>query len=307
MEPASLALTDKATIVPGPVPGLELWKTPVASIHKALQEVRPHFRRSANKSASDMFEVGWSFHALDQEQMMRLANPLTRFPCLHTLVRQAVQALSQGETFSNDTLNIICRRYSPGQGLPKHKDRPQLFEEDVYGCVLLNTSDKALTFEQTTRSGEVIAGPHHLEEQPGLCFKSRGPSRYDWVHGVEELTRGERISITWRWFQVDVAAEGHKVAKSKGEQKGKGKSKGKGKRDGNDARSQGELQREVPGGNPKQFPSQPSEEKAALVIGQPIVDISAQGRSGLADEFHDADPISTAAAPNEAKRRWGRK
>merc|ERR1712232_795883 len=113
-----------------------------------------------------------------------------------------------------DTVNIIVRRYRPGQGLPKHLDRPQLFDEDVYGCILHNTSDKVLTFEQQSQSGEVVAGPHALEEKPGCCFRTRGPSRYEWIHGVDELGHGERISATWRWIQKGAADEGREAAKT---------------------------------------------------------------------------------------------
>mmetsp|Transcript_15774 Transcript_15774/g.49637 ORF Transcript_15774/g.49637 Transcript_15774/m.49637 type:complete len:99 (-) Transcript_15774:27-323(-) len=74
-----------------------------------------------------------------------------------------------------------------------------MFEEDVYGCVLLNTSDRVLEFQQTTRSGKVLRS-FRMDERPGACFRQRGEARYSWSHGLEPLESGERFSVTWRWF-----------------------------------------------------------------------------------------------------------
>jgi len=219
----------------GPVPGLDMWHAPAEAVRSALSEVRPRFHSSSNKSSSDMFEVGWSFHAIDKSGVMRIGRPLADFPCLRALILTTLQAFTPDDhVLGDETLNIICRRYTRGQSLPKHVDRPQLFDEHVYGCILHNTSDRALSFEQQTRSGNVIAS-HVLEEQPGLCFRTQGPSRYEWIHGVDELSHGERISITWRWIRQDVASEGQETAQVKGASKGKskGKSKSEGKEQGN--------------------------------------------------------------------------
>lgn len=217
--------TDHTQIAPSPVPGLDMWCAPAVAVREALVELRPHFRSSSDSSSSDMFEVGWSFHTMEKEKAMRIARPLADFPCLQALLADIVDGFCpEDPTLGDETLNIICRRYTKGQKLDKHCDRPQLFDEDVYGCVLLNSSDKSLRFEQRTATGEEI---HILDEQPGLCFRQRGPARYDWRHGVEELSHGERISITWRWIQHDSATEGHEIAKINGPRKGKGKGKGK--------------------------------------------------------------------------------
>jgi len=223
--------------VPGPVPGLELWRAPAAAVRETLVELRPYFRQSPNQSSSDMFEVGWSFHAMESQKVMRIGNPLADFPCLLALVMEVMQAILPGPvTLGDESVNIICRRYRTGQSLPKHLDRAELFDEDVYGCVLLNTSDQALFFEQQSksRSGDLVEGPHVLDEQPGCCFRSHGPARYEWVHGVKELSHGERISLTWRWIRPAAAADGHEKAKIKGDSaKGKGKSQRKEKNQGN--------------------------------------------------------------------------
>ena len=36
--------------------------------------------------------------------------------------------------------------------------------------------------------------------QAGTVFRQLGESRFHQRHGVENLTEGERISLTWRWF-----------------------------------------------------------------------------------------------------------
>jgi len=112
-----------------------------------------------------------------------------------------------------DRLNIICRSYRPGQGLKKPVDRKEMFEEDVYDCVLLNTSDKALEFQQfeTVVHGKPLR-MYRLEEAPGTCFRQRGKARYVWRHGVETLGSGERVSVTWRWIEQEAAAKGQLAA-----------------------------------------------------------------------------------------------
>lgn len=54
-----------------------------------------------------------------------------------------------------------------------------------------------------------MATTFRVPEVPGVCFRQRGPARYKWLHGLEPITRGERISVTWRWF-TDEALEATK-------------------------------------------------------------------------------------------------
>lgn len=188
-------------------------RLPVDFAHAVLRELRPHFQPAGQggKTSSDMFEVGWSFHTMERSNLMRVRRPLAQFTQLRNLIAEAMWRLSGRTDLGEDTLNVICRRYTRGQGLQKHKDRPQLFEEDVYGCVLHNTSDRCLSFELLDESGALCAGPHHLEENsPGTCFLQRGEARYEWLHGVETLGFGERVSITWRWIQRELAEQGRK-------------------------------------------------------------------------------------------------
>eukprot|EP00928_Gymnodinium_smaydae_P002095 TRINITY_DN10734_c0_g2_i2.p1 TRINITY_DN10734_c0_g2~~TRINITY_DN10734_c0_g2_i2.p1 ORF type:complete len:744 (+),score=66.36 TRINITY_DN10734_c0_g2_i2:104-2335(+) len=210
VEPATAGASKNTAI-----PGLTLATVSQRKALAALAELRPHFERNNRKSSSQMFEVGWSFHSMDESGVMQQARPLADFTRLREVLTDVMLALTGCDDLGEDTLNIICRRYSRGQGLPRHIDRPQLFEEDVYGCVLLNNSDKCLEFQQVSKSGDVLAAPYRIEEQSGSCMQQRGPARYDWLHGVEPLGRGERVSVTWRWIQRAAATEGHRAAASK--------------------------------------------------------------------------------------------
>jgi hypothetical protein len=321
--PAEATASTTGTL--GPVPGIELCFASLTAVRETLTELRPHFHRSFNKSSSDMFEVGWSFHAMERDKVMRIAQPLSDFPCLVALIIQIVRILNPGDddiTLGEDTVNIICRRYTRGQGLPKHLDRPELFDEDVYGCVLHNTSEQSLTFEQLSRSGEVIAGPHVLEEKPGMCFRAQGPARYEWVHGVSELSCGERISITWRWIQGVAAAEGHEVAEIHGA-KGKGKSSSK-SRKGKGA-SKGKGQRKIKDGlradhddNGNHISKHSASKATSVMLNQSTAVANADERSSgfqTSEAFAENIKPSNLAAvatrgnnPSDSRRnRWGRK
>lgn len=171
------------------------------AIADALVELRTRFQRgiSAHKKSSAMFEVGWSFQAADHSGLAQPAEPLSQFPNLRALLAKAMRALGAGPDLGEAALNVICRHYSRGQGIPLHVDRREMFHEDVFGCVLQNSSDRTLEFRQTSKSGEVLQS-FQLDERPGVCFLQRGEARFSWSHGLEPSLYGERFSVTWRWF-----------------------------------------------------------------------------------------------------------
>jgi len=290
---SSSSSATSTNVVPGAVSGLLLAQMPVELVRAALVELRPTFRPSANSESSDMFEIGWSFRAMDKQQdrMMLPALSLADFPSLRALLEVALVAFSGTKELREDALNIICRRYTKYQGIPFHVDRPNLFEEDVYGCVLLNTSDVALEFVQRSRAGEVIAGPHRIAEQPGTCFKQSGDARTKWQHGVEPLCEGERISVTWRWIQQTAAEQGHKLKDAKGKSYGKGNpqvSKGK-----------------VLGKGSPQIPKEshkPAQTKEN-VSGNAAESGHSTGPVANASDSPELNSNTTAAKP----RRWGRR
>eukprot|EP00929_Paragymnodinium_shiwhaense_P068982 TRINITY_DN34801_c0_g1_i1.p1 TRINITY_DN34801_c0_g1~~TRINITY_DN34801_c0_g1_i1.p1 ORF type:complete len:529 (-),score=57.87 TRINITY_DN34801_c0_g1_i1:287-1873(-) len=182
------------------VRGLTVARVQEALARRALEELRPHFQAADVKGATAMVEVGWSFLAMDRSEKMQAAKTPQNFPALLALLQSAMLALSGVDDLGEETLNVICRQYVQGQGLPKHVDRPRMFQEEVYGCVLLNTSDQVLEFEKTDRDTGQRLCLHRVAENCGACFCQEGEARYQWSHGVEPLTEGERVSVTWRWF-----------------------------------------------------------------------------------------------------------
>eukprot|EP00927_Polykrikos_kofoidii_P036795 TRINITY_DN3103_c3_g1_i1.p1 TRINITY_DN3103_c3_g1~~TRINITY_DN3103_c3_g1_i1.p1 ORF type:complete len:694 (-),score=100.68 TRINITY_DN3103_c3_g1_i1:62-2143(-) len=247
---ASAAAEVASAIVATVVRGITCAMVAPATVRAALIEIRPFFSPSTSCAfskeklggmPSSMFEVCYSFHDLERHGEMRIARSMDKMPCLRALLVEAMLALrdtdaamgfcasratasacssshddvgvgSPNNSFDlrEDTLNVICRRYTKGQGLATHRDRPSLFCEDVCGCVLLNTSDSVLTFEQSDRDGKLTAGPHRIDEEPGCCFRQRGPARYEWTHGVPPLDCGERISVTWRWIKQPADSGRHR-------------------------------------------------------------------------------------------------
>lgn len=202
---------------PQPPPGLNLATLDAELAAAALAEIRPCFPVSKSRgkgTSSTMFEMGLSFLEADQQKSLKPAKPLHSFPKTQALLSRAMAELHENSRASSDTgdidlqeerLNVICRLYYPGQGIPMHVDRKEMFAEDVYGCVLENTSDEALVFRKTDRLTGNVTEEYRVEERPGTCFKQRGEARYRWSHGVEPLHLGQRVSMTWRWFDPDYA------------------------------------------------------------------------------------------------------
>lgn len=233
--------------------GLTVEEVPEELAAQVLQELMPIFnrQRSTKGNSSDMFEVGWSFSAMDNGEGWKVAHPLSDFPRLRELLELATKQLSGPDSdIGEEFLNVICRRYGRGQGIPAHVDRKEMFEEDVYGCVVENTSDQALEFKLTGKDGRPrdpeVVNMYRVAEKPGLCFLQRGDARFKWCHGVQALGRGRRVSVTWRWMQpsaLGTGCRGPKGGKGKGSKGGKG---GKGSKGGKGKGGDGkDNQREV--------------------------------------------------------------
>merc|ERR1712129_250476 len=233
------------------------------------------------KASSSMFEVAWSFHALEKDKVMSVARPLGEFPCLRAMLTEAMQLLSSKEDLHETSLNVICRRYMRGQGLPMHVDRPGLFDEDVYGCVLLNTSSSRLTFESMNSEERI-----ELNESQGSCFVQRGEARYKWSHGVEPIADGgERISVTWRWIAEKAMPKGQRAV-------GKGKGKLSGMGNG--------------------YPPSPAADRNATMEREPVGKSTAgtQELGETLDSEAGGAPMVESAPEKEAgepRRRWGRR
>ena len=122
--------------------------------------------------------------------------PISDFPEVEELISKAHSAFNHAEP-SWERINIIVRSYSVGGMLKAHVDRPDLFGEDVYTCVLANTSCSNLTFHAPVelKWGESDM-KYCLPEQAGICVALSGPARLEWKHEVPRLLQGKRHSIS---------------------------------------------------------------------------------------------------------------
>ena len=154
-----------------------------------------------HSTASEMVEIGTCFTPAKHGKRGVVKRCLRDFPAIMRLITVSMKALGSVDGDLNENrLNVIVRRYNPGQGLKMHTDRTPVHkhmdaccEEPVFGCVLENTSSQALTFRH---GGHIL----ELQEDEGTVFLQTGHARFWCQHGVPLLTSGRRVSITWRWF-----------------------------------------------------------------------------------------------------------
>uniref|UniRef100_A0A7S0A7N2 Fe2OG dioxygenase domain-containing protein n=1 Tax=Pyrodinium bahamense TaxID=73915 RepID=A0A7S0A7N2_9DINO len=184
---------------------------------EVLKELLPHF--DLGLVDRGVVEAGWSYYKgnyyeVNGEQISTTqeAQPLQHFPQMRLLIVSAMETLDAPpqDDLLGSRLNVICRRYESAKKdhIPMHFDKKDWFEEDVYGCVLANDSDRVLEFHDYGDSDEQPeAQCYLLPETPGTCFRQQGSARFQWKHGVAPLTRGERMSISWRWFKTEVQLE----------------------------------------------------------------------------------------------------
>jgi len=171
-------------------------------VGKALQEIQPFL------AGSGELEIGWSFRRAnyDDDSCESTTSPeaaaLGDFPCVRLLMVEVMHALgSMGQL--DERLNVICRLYQEN-GITMHCDKKDWFEEDVYGCVLKNSSNRALEFHKIIAGSDCARRCYVVDEEAGTCFCQSGPARFAWKHGVAPLTHGERVSVTWRWLKPEV-------------------------------------------------------------------------------------------------------
>lgn len=193
-----------------PPEGLKLGMVDKPLVQSVLDEILPHFPTKEERAALPhraALEVGWTIDhgSLSSDCPIAFeAQPLHGFPCLFALVCQAMGILGENRENMEHRLNVSCLLYSPGHSIAWHCDRPYCYEEVVFGCVVFNSSDSALEFHEGTESGNLLQR-YVVQEEPGVCFAQRDSARYVWKHGVPALGRGERLSVTWRWFSRHVA------------------------------------------------------------------------------------------------------
>lgn len=124
----------------------------------------------------------------------------TQFPKTIELVLKGME-LFDFKCKSVDAINFIVRRFDVGDTLPFHvdyhekatNDKYHFYDEEIFGCILENTSDQSLTFKWKSKCMS-------LHEEKGTLFMQKGPIRFEAAHGVCGLTTGQRVSLTWRFI-----------------------------------------------------------------------------------------------------------
>lgn len=181
------------------VDGLQLAQVKDSThVGDALLELETAFARHG-----ESFEFGFGIQWNEDPPCVGIAagGSIDEYPMTMKLIAEAEKALDSTSYDSTgygglEAIQITCRRYREGSELQFHKDRVEYYTEVVFGFVLRNTSNKTLEFLK----GEQYFA---IDEHPGTCWRMSDAARYHWRHGVSKLERGERISVTWRWFQQE--------------------------------------------------------------------------------------------------------
>jgi len=163
-------------------------------LDQCLAELAPRFNMTA------VVELGISYRIAETKRRVTVGLPLAKFPATLALVARATRVLGNGmeDSLKQDGLNVICRRYAPGDRLGFHRDSVGLFGEEIFGAVLTD-SGPGLVFRRQGEERHEYAVP----EFAGCISVSTGDSRYAWSHGVLPRPEGSatRVSLTWRWLR----------------------------------------------------------------------------------------------------------
>lgn len=171
------------------VPGLECADVAPALAAQALRELQ-----AANFGGSPShqhLEIGLPFYATSTQTV------IDKYPAIKAIITEAHKALRHSAPHWQD-INVICRWYTNGGQLRAHVDKVEQFTDTVYTSVLQTTCAQSLTMFPPKDLPQTRSFP--LEEAPGRVFSFSGKARYDWEHGVPVLTKGERVSVSWRFF-----------------------------------------------------------------------------------------------------------
>jgi len=175
-------------LVQVPPEGLTVANISTTTTRAALSELQPCFAKHPKS-----FEMGWGIDHVDKKVVPAVAaGRLEDFPRVCELIMQVMEECDDHKEIW-PRIQITVQRYYAGRGLGLHVDRPEWYEDCVYGCVLINSSDSELEFH---KAGECFIS----KESQGSCFRMEGTARYHWKHGVPPLTHGDRVSVSWRWF-----------------------------------------------------------------------------------------------------------
>uniref|UniRef100_A0A7S2B5B5 Fe2OG dioxygenase domain-containing protein n=1 Tax=Florenciella parvula TaxID=236787 RepID=A0A7S2B5B5_9STRA len=210
---------------PGPtehrlIPGLYTWSAPAGQMAAVAAELHGAFdtlktrgpetgSRHGRRRMSDAIELGVSFNRMEKDApvfCMERATGSRNFASTLGLIAEQTAAYREhveGATGTKTTqdndhhLNVVIRRYRPGQSIGFHIDRLEKFEDAVWNVVVENSDSSGGLQYQVDDSTKVP-----VNESPGLVSVQTGPARHTFKHGVPTVST-ERISITWRWFRPE--------------------------------------------------------------------------------------------------------
>lgn len=199
------------------VPGLYCWVSantiPLARISREIRDafngktVTESSSRHGRRRMSDCIECGASFTIVEKENRCSFLPGTARvFPTLLKSIaeetakhRGVLEQLSRSATTENNDhhLNVVIRRYRPGQSIGFHVDRVEKFEDHVWSLIVaIGDSTDGLQYEVA----EQVRAP--VSEVPGLVTVQTGLARRNFKHGVPTV-KAERISVTWRWYRPE--------------------------------------------------------------------------------------------------------
>ena len=109
-----------------------------------VSAVEPKFFQALPQTSKARRAIGIGKPCLDKHAN-QTALSITDFPEVENLIRFAHAGFGLAEP-PWDRIDIIIRSHYKGGALTPHVDRPDVFGDEVYTCILQSTSDQRLTF-----------------------------------------------------------------------------------------------------------------------------------------------------------------
>jgi len=208
------ALSTAALPVESPnVPGFFAWRVDDRELMRSLRtavismfEQRKGQPKHGRRRMSDVIELGVIFASAEKLNKFEFAEDTESRDAQKMILRFIAAQLAQHRTavataagchpvpFNDHNINVVVRRYRPGQSIGFHTDRVEKLDDMVWSVVVdCGEPDDGLHFELP--DGSKVPVP----EFPGLVSVQTGPARNTYKHGVSSV-KHERISITWRHF-----------------------------------------------------------------------------------------------------------
>eukprot|EP00616_Rhizochromulina_sp_CCMP1243_P016084 CAMPEP_0118971564 /NCGR_PEP_ID=MMETSP1173-20130426/8145_1 /TAXON_ID=1034831 /ORGANISM="Rhizochromulina marina cf, Strain CCMP1243" /LENGTH=670 /DNA_ID=CAMNT_0006921025 /DNA_START=121 /DNA_END=2133 /DNA_ORIENTATION=- len=196
------------------IPGLFTWSvggdaTLLRSLRTsvlAMFDQRKGQPKHGRRRMSDVIELGILFASAEKLNKFDFADdtekceahlPILRFIAAQLAQHRDAVAAAGGchpVPFNDHNINVVVRRYRPGQSIGFHTDRVEKLDDMVWSVVVdCGDPDDGLHFELP--DGRKVPVP----EFPGLVSVQTGLARHTFKHGVSSV-KHERISITWRHF-----------------------------------------------------------------------------------------------------------